>query len=54
MTTLSVWKLVQVCVYEAVEGEQGLQASTVQIVDKPGAHPGKSDETLLEPPLGWK
>lgn len=40
--------------FEAVEGEQGLQASTVQIVDKPGARAGKSDETLIEPPLGWK
>lgn len=35
------------------EGEQGLQASTVQIVDKPGERAGKSSQTLIEPPLGW-
>lgn len=40
--------------FEAVEGEKGLQASTVQIVDKPGVRVGKSDETLVEPPLGWQ
>jgi cold shock CspA family protein len=40
--------------FEVVEGEQGLQATTVQIVDKPGARVGKSDETLIEPPLGWE
>jgi hypothetical protein len=38
----------------ALEDEQGLRASTVQIVDKPGASAGKADETLIEPPLGWK
>src|SRR4028118_558397 len=36
------------------EGEKGSQASTVKIVDKPGANVGKSDQTLIEPPLGWK
>lgn len=40
--------------FEAVEGEQGLQASTVQIVDKPGTGVGKSAEALVEPPLGWQ
>lgn len=36
------------------EGEKGPQASTVKIVDKPGANVGKSEQTLIEPPLGWK
>lgn len=36
------------------QGEEGPQASTVKIVDKPGASAGKSDQTLIEPPLGWK
>jgi ribosomal subunit interface protein len=40
--------------FEAEEGEQGPQATTVQIVDKPGANVGKSDQTLIEPPLGWE
>ena len=40
--------------FEAVEGEQGLQATTVKIVDKPGVRAGKSDEALIEPPLGWQ
>lgn len=40
--------------YVAAEGEQGPQASTVQIVDKAGVRVGKSDETIVEPPLGWE
>lgn len=36
------------------EGEQGPQATSVQIVDKPGARAGKADQTLIEPPLGWE
>jgi ribosomal subunit interface protein len=36
------------------QGEEGPQASTVKIVDKPGVSAGKSDQTLIEPPLGWK
>lgn len=40
--------------YVASEGEQGPQASTVQIVDKVGTRVGKSDETVVEPPLGWE
>jgi ribosomal subunit interface protein len=40
--------------FEAEEGEKGPQATTVQIVDKPGARAGKSDQTLIEPPLGWE
>lgn len=40
--------------FVAQEDDQGLRASTVQIVDKPGARAGKADETLIEPPLGWQ
>jgi ribosomal subunit interface protein len=40
--------------YTVVEGEQGPQASSVHIVDKPGERAGKAEETLIEPPLGWK
>lgn len=35
------------------DGEEGPQASTVKIVNKPGARAGTSDQTLIEPPLGW-
>lgn len=36
-------------------GEQGPQASTVKIVDKPGAHvPESPEEEEIEPPLGWR
>ncbi len=38
----------------AHEGDEGPQASTVQIVDKPGARTGKSDHPIVEPPLGWE
>lgn len=38
----------------AHEGDEGPQASTVQIVDKPGARSGKSDHPIVEPPLGWE
>jgi cold shock CspA family protein len=34
-------------------GAHGLQASTVRVVDKPGARLSKSEEPLPEPPLGW-
>lgn len=40
--------------FVAVEGDQGLQASTVQIVDKPGARAGRAETAVIEPPLGWK
>lgn len=40
--------------YVATMGDQGPQATTVQIVDKAGARTGKADETLVEPPLGWE
>ncbi|WP_414566714.1 MULTISPECIES: HPF/RaiA family ribosome-associated protein [unclassified Anabaena] len=35
-------------------GEEGPQASTVKIVDKPGVRAGKSNQTLIEPPLDWR
>lgn len=35
-------------------GEAGPQASTVKIVDKPGVRAGKSEQTLIEPPLDWR
>ncbi len=35
------------------QGEEGPQASTVKIIDKPGVRVGKSEQTLIEPPLGW-
>lgn len=35
-------------------GEEGPQASTVKIVDKPGVRAGKSDQTLIQPPLDWR
>lgn len=38
----------------AEEGDQGMQASTVQIVDKPGHRAGTSEQALVEPPLGWR
>lgn len=38
----------------AHEGDEGPQASTVQIVDKPGVRSGKSDHPIIEPPLGWE
>lgn len=35
------------------DGEEGPQASTVKIVNKPGVTASTSDQTLIEPPLGW-
>ncbi|MDH6062938.1 HPF/RaiA family ribosome-associated protein [Umezakia ovalisporum] len=35
-------------------GEQGPQASTVKIIDKPSPPVGKSEQTIIEPPLGWE
>ncbi|MDX2229114.1 MAG: HPF/RaiA family ribosome-associated protein [Leptolyngbyaceae cyanobacterium bins.349] len=40
--------------YVATMGEQGPQATTVQIVDKAGVRAGKADATLVDPPLGWE
>lgn len=39
--------------FEAEQGDKGPQATTVQIVDKPGVRAGKAEETVIEPPLGW-
>ncbi|MBH8576544.1 HPF/RaiA family ribosome-associated protein [Nostocaceae cyanobacterium CENA369] len=36
------------------QGEEGPQASTIKIIDKPGVRVGKSEQTLIEPPLDWK
>ncbi|MEB3151730.1 MAG: HPF/RaiA family ribosome-associated protein [Sphaerospermopsis sp.] len=35
------------------DGEEGPQASTVKIVDKPGVRADKSSEKLVETPLDW-
>lgn len=40
--------------FVADQGEQGLHASTVKIVDKPGHRAGEAEETLISPPLGWE
>lgn len=40
--------------FEMEMGDEGPQATTVQIVDKPGARAGKSEQTFIEPPLGWR
>lgn len=39
--------------YEAVLGEEGLQASTVQIVSKPGSRTSPEGEEVLDVPKGW-
>ncbi|NIR46903.1 HPF/RaiA family ribosome-associated protein [candidate division KSB1 bacterium] len=39
--------------YVAEMGKKGPQASTVQIVDKPGVRSSRSDADIPEPPLGW-
>jgi hypothetical protein len=36
------------------EGEQGPQASTVKIVDKPGRRASKVEDPQIEPPESWK
>lgn len=35
-------------------GEKGAQASTVQIINKPGGHATGIEETILEAPRGWQ
>ena len=40
--------------FVAVEGEKGLQATTIQIIDKPRARVSKIDKPEIEPPLGWE
>ncbi|MEB3278017.1 MAG: HPF/RaiA family ribosome-associated protein [Lyngbya sp.] len=39
--------------YVEEEGEKGPQATTVQIVNKPGVRTDKASETEVETPLGW-
>ena len=40
--------------FVTTEGEKGLQATTVQIIDKPRARVSKIDKPEIEPPLGWE
>ncbi|MFP4314636.1 MAG: HPF/RaiA family ribosome-associated protein [Desulfovibrionales bacterium] len=40
--------------FVAVEGEKGLQASTVHVVDKPGVRAGTMEEPRIDEPLGWE
>ncbi len=40
--------------FEEAMGEKGPQASTVQVVDKPGSRVDTSGEVSIEPPLGWR
>ncbi len=40
--------------YAEEMGEEGPQASTVHIVNKPGVIAGKVEEETVEPPLGWR
>jgi cold shock CspA family protein/ribosome-associated translation inhibitor RaiA len=39
--------------YVEEAGEKGPQASTIQLVDKPGARASEAGESPLEPPPGW-
>lgn len=39
--------------FEPSEGEEGPQASTVQVIDKPGKRAGSSGHTAAQPPEGW-
>lgn len=39
--------------FEPSIGEEGPQASTVQIIDKPGKRAGSSDHSAAQPPGGW-
>ncbi|MFW6296069.1 MAG: HPF/RaiA family ribosome-associated protein [Halothece sp.] len=36
------------------QGQMGPQASSLQIIDKPGVQSPKSEEREIQPPLGWK
>lgn len=40
--------------FTAVPGEKGLQATTVQIVDKPGVRPHEEEVPEAEEPIGWQ
>lgn len=39
--------------FEPSVGEEGPQASTVQVIDKPGKRIGSSDHPAAQPPAGW-
>lgn len=36
------------------QGDEGPQASTVKIVDKPGENTDKAAQTIIQPPLDWR
>jgi len=40
--------------FEEEEGEEGPQASTVQVVNKPGVRVSMSGPVVVEPPRGWR
>lgn len=40
--------------FEPEEGEEGLQASTVQIIDKPGVGGSEDESENLDMPAGWE
>jgi cold shock CspA family protein len=40
--------------FEEEEGEKGPQASTVQVVNKPGVRVSMSGPAVVEPPRGWR
>lgn len=40
--------------FVAVEDGGAMRASSVHVVNKPGARSGKSEQELIEPPLGWQ
>lgn len=40
--------------FDEDEGEEGPQASTIQIIDKPGLRIPRSGQGVVEPPPGWE
>ena len=40
--------------FESEMGEMGPQASSVQIVDKPGVRAGQTDDETIQQPAGWE
>jgi cold shock CspA family protein len=40
--------------FEEEEGEEGPQASTVQVVNKPGVRVSMAEPAVVEPPRGWR
>lgn len=39
--------------FVAVENADGMRASSVHVVNKPGVRAGKAEQEMIEPPLGW-